>query len=168
LSARFGVEESVTRSDAQRETDQAAYDKKKLMYKEAMTKFDQDMLIFNMRPKKKGMKKPKKPTDPKPRDREVRNPVTAETEKDSEEHLKAKKAFSRYMTKAAKKTTWLDEFMLIFLPRVLGRPVHVYSIELREWSEYLPLEPSMKEPIHLLLMCNHYAPLILNKDLWRE
>jgi hypothetical protein len=168
LSARFGVEEFDIRSDAERAADKADDDEKQIEYNAKMVEYERAWLKFNALAKKKGLKEPKKPTDPKPPEREVRNPVTAETEKDSEEHLKAKKAFSRYVTKAAKKTTWLDEFMLIFLPRVLGRPVHVYSIELREWSEYLPLEPSMKEPIHLLLMGDHFAPLIVNKNLWSK
>jgi hypothetical protein len=92
-------------------------------------------------------------------------PITAATDKTSAKYLNAVAQFRAHMAECRKATTWIDTFTLKFLPMVLKRSVWVYSVDLHYWSEYPPLEPSALEPIHLLMVGDHFAPLITNKAL---
>jgi hypothetical protein len=95
---------------------------------------------------------------------EVQN-LSSATDKKSDLYLKVVKEYREYIAECLDPTTWIDEFLLIFLPRILKRSVFVYSVDLHYWSEYPPLQPPTLDPIHLLLLGDHFAPLITNKAL---
>ncbi len=103
---------------------------------------------------------------------EVDGLVTSNTSTDSIAYVNAVSLFKKYLVDARKSTTWLDEFTLIFLPQVLQRSVHVYSIALQKWVEYHPADISDEKPIYLLHLGNHYAPLItyetMENKLWER
>jgi hypothetical protein len=108
----------------------------------------------------------------KPKEVEVKGFLSLDCDVDSKHYKRVLRDFNSYKKDARKYNTWLDEFMLIFLPRVLNRNVHVYSIELRVWQEYKPLALPQHSPIFMLLNGMQYSPLIANatlrKKLWER
>jgi hypothetical protein len=151
-------------TDAQRAAKVAKKNKDRAKYLAHPDKMD----VYNAKKaaheaNKKGQFTLKKPVEPvNPDAPEVNDLVTKECQHGDATHQKACNQFYDYIKVGRRDTTWLDAFCVMYLPRVLGRPVHVYSLEWRTWQKYEPLDEEQRgqEPICLLLNVKHYAPLV--------
>jgi hypothetical protein len=155
-------------TEAQRAVKVARQNAKRAKYPRAIQEYERKLADYNAREAaaklgKKGQFKRKQPVRPiDPDEPEVTDLVTEDCQHGDATHRKACAQFYDYIEMGLLNTTWLDAFAMIFLPRVLGRPVHVYSLEWRTWQKYEALDeaPRKQEPISLLLNVFHYAPLV--------
>jgi hypothetical protein len=97
--------------------------------------------------------------------------ILVSSSRDTEQYLAAVAHYTAHVQGLMDdESAWLDELGMIYLPRVLGRDIHLYStVCLTEtWMVFYANSartPSILSPLYWISNGKHFVPLIKNRDL---